>query len=90
MSLLYPQEQLDMVNSMLDIYDQNAWLPKWELNATETFTMVGDPAAVVLADTYARGITSFDVDKAYEARLKRADAREGNPLRSGLGEERDN
>ena len=90
MSLLYPQEQLDMVNSMLDIYDQNAWLPKWELNATETFTMVGDPAAVVLADTYARGITDFDVDKAYKAMLKSADTREGNPLRPGLGEYIDN
>ena len=86
MSLLYPQEQLDMVKSMLDIYSQNGWLPKWELNATETFTMVGDPAAVVLADTYARGITDFDVDKAYEAMLKSADTREGNPLRPGLGE----
>ncbi|MEE3244946.1 MAG: GH92 family glycosyl hydrolase, partial [Bacteroidota bacterium] len=86
MSLLYPQEQLDMVNSMLEIYDQNDWLPKWELNATETFTMVGDPAAVVLADTYQRGITDFDVEKAYAAMLKSADARENNPLRPGIAE----
>ncbi|MFI8377292.1 GH92 family glycosyl hydrolase [Leeuwenhoekiella sp. NPDC079379] len=90
MSLLYPQEQLDMVNSMLDIYDQNEWLPKWELNATETFTMVGDPAAVVLADTYLRGIKDFDINKAYEAMLKSADTRENNPLRPGLGEYIDN
>ncbi|PHQ28831.1 GH92 family glycosyl hydrolase [Leeuwenhoekiella nanhaiensis] len=86
MSLLYPQEQLDMVNSMLAIYDENGWLPKWELNATETFTMVGDPAAVVLADTYLRGITGFDVQKAYKAMLKSADTREANPLRPGIGE----
>ncbi|WP_167596085.1 GH92 family glycosyl hydrolase [Leeuwenhoekiella sp. ZYFB001] len=86
MSLLYPREQLDMVNSMLEIYDQNDWLPKWELNATETFTMVGDPAAVVLADTYQRGITDFDVEKAYAAMLKSADARENNPLRPGIAE----
>lgn len=90
MSLLYPQEQLDMVNSMLEIYDQNDWLPKWELNATETFTMVGDPAAVVLADTYQRGITGFDVEKAYAAMLKSADARENNPLRPGIAEYIDN
>ncbi|WP_442846157.1 GH92 family glycosyl hydrolase [Leeuwenhoekiella sp. H156] len=86
MSLLYPQEQLDMVNSMLAIYDENGWLPKWELNATETFTMVGDPAAVVLADTYLRGITGFDVQKAYKAMLKSADTREANPVRPGIGE----
>ncbi|WP_031427505.1 GH92 family glycosyl hydrolase [Flavimarina sp. Hel_I_48] len=86
MSLIYPEEQLDMVKSMLDMYDENGWLPKWELNSTETFTMVGDPASAVIADTYLRGITDFDVEKAYEAMLKSADQTEGNPLRPGLAE----
>ena len=31
------------------MYKENGWLPKWELNSTETLTMVGDPAAVVIA-----------------------------------------
>ncbi|MBI6119185.1 GH92 family glycosyl hydrolase [Salegentibacter maritimus] len=84
MSLLYPEEQLQMVNSMLEMYDENGWLPKWELNSTETFTMVGDPAAVVLADTYVRGLTDFDVEKAYEAMLKSALDTVNNPLRPGL------
>lgn len=52
MTLLYPKQQLDMVRSMLQIYEESGWLPKWELNSTETFTMVGDPASIVLADTY--------------------------------------
>lgn len=84
MTLLYPEQQLDMVKSMLDIYDQSGWLPKWELNSTETFTMVGDPAAIVLADTYLRGLTDFDVQKAYKAMLKGAETLEGNPIRPGL------
>ncbi|MCM4156983.1 GH92 family glycosyl hydrolase [Gramella sp. AN32] len=86
MSLVYPEEQLQMVNSMLDMYDENGWLPKWELNSTETFTMVGDPASVVIADTYLRGLTGFDVEKAYKAMLKSATQTENNPLRPGLGE----
>ncbi|MBZ9632379.1 GH92 family glycosyl hydrolase [Salegentibacter sp. LM13S] len=86
MSLVYPEEQLEMVNSMLDMYDENGWLPKWELNSTETFTMVGDPAAVVIADTYLRGLTDFDVEKAYEAMIKSATVTENNPLRPGLEE----
>ena len=86
MSLVYPEEQLDMVKSMLEMYDENGWLPKWELNSTETFTMVGDPASVVIADTYLRGITDFDVEKAYEAMLKSATQTEENPLRPGLDE----
>ena len=86
MSLLYPEEQLNMVRSMLEMYDENGWLPKWELNSTETFTMVGDPAAVVLADTYLRGLTDFDVEKAYGAMLKSALDTTNNPLRPGLKE----
>lgn len=86
MSLVYPEQQLDMVNSMLSMYNENGWLPKWELNSTETFTMVGDPASIVIADTYLKGITNFDIEKAYEAMLKSADATANNPLRPGLGE----
>ncbi|MDO5607536.1 MAG: GH92 family glycosyl hydrolase [Capnocytophaga sp.] len=86
LSLLYPQEQIDMVKTMLDIYDESGWLPKWELNSTETFTMVGDPASVVIADTYLRGLTDFDVNKAYQAMLKGAMTLENNPIRPGVGE----
>jgi predicted alpha-1,2-mannosidase len=84
MSLVYPKQQSDMVKSMLEMYDENGWLPKWELNSTETFTMVGDPASIVIADTYLKGIQDFDVQKAYKAMLKSADQLENNPLRNGL------
>ncbi|WP_251795787.1 MULTISPECIES: GH92 family glycosyl hydrolase [unclassified Arenibacter] len=84
MSLVYPKQQSDMVKSMLQIYDESGWLPKWELNATETTTMVGDPAGIVIADTYLKGIRDFEVEKAYSAMVKSADQIEGNPLRPGL------
>lgn len=84
MSLVYPKQQSNMVKSMLRIYEESGWLPKWELNATETTTMVGDPAGIILADTYLRGIKDFDVDLAYEAMTKSANQIEGNPLRPGI------
>ncbi|MCL6267077.1 GH92 family glycosyl hydrolase [Flagellimonas myxillae] len=84
MSLVYPEQQSNMVKSILQIYDESGWLPKWELNATETTTMVGDPAGIVLADTYLKGIKDFEVEKAYEAMVKSADQLEGNPLRPGI------
>ncbi|MCK0144867.1 GH92 family glycosyl hydrolase [Arenibacter sp. F26102] len=84
MSLVYPRQQSDMVKSMLQIYDESGWLPKWELNATETTTMVGDPAGIAIADTYLKGIRDFDVEKAYSAMVKSADQIDGNPLRPGL------
>ncbi|WP_299782439.1 GH92 family glycosyl hydrolase [uncultured Formosa sp.] len=84
MSLVYPKQQSNMVKSMLDIYDETGWLPKWELNATETTTMVGDPAGIILTDTYLKGITDFDIEKAYQAMVKSADALENNPLRPNI------
>lgn len=84
MSLVYPEQQSNMVKSMLQIYDESGWLPKWELNATETTTMVGDPAGIIIADTYLKGIQDFDVEKAYQAMTKSATQLENNPLRPGL------
>lgn len=86
MTLVYPKQQSDMVNSMIQMVDENDWLPKWELNSTETFTMVGDPASIVIADTYLKGIRDFDIQKAYKAMLKGADQVNDNPVRIGLEE----
>ena len=72
MALLYPQEQLDMVRSMVDMYKESAWLPKWELNSKETHVMEGDPSIPVIVDSYLRGLTDFDVNAAYEAMYKSA------------------
>ncbi len=83
MSLVYPEQQLDMVRSMVDMYKESGWLPKWELNSTETFTMNGDPSFPVITDTYLRGLTDFDVQTAYEAMIKSATTPEkGNKIRT--------
>ena len=71
-TLVYPEKQIDMVRSMVDIYKEWGWLPKWELYGRETFTMSGDPAAVVIADSWLKGLRDFDVQTAYEAMLKSA------------------
>ncbi len=72
MSLVYPDRQLDMVNTMIDMYRENGWLPKWELFGRETFTMEGDPSIPVIVDTWKRGLRDFDVETAYEAMYKSA------------------
>ena len=72
MTLVYPRKQTDMVNSMVDMYKEWGWLPKWELFGRETFTMEGDPAIPVIVDTWRKGLTDFDIDSAYEAMKKSA------------------
>lgn len=72
MTLLYPERQLDMVRSMVDMSKEWGWLPKWELFGRETFTMEGDPAIPVIIDTWRKGLTDFDIDAAYKAMVKSA------------------
>ncbi|MFL5336974.1 MAG: GH92 family glycosyl hydrolase, partial [Geminicoccaceae bacterium] len=84
LSLLYPARQADMVRSMLAMYQESGWLPKWEFVGRETRIMVGDPAAVVIADTYLKGIRNFDIATAYAAMKKSATTTAGNPIRPCL------
>ncbi len=72
MTLVYPEKQTDMVNSMVEMYREWGWLPKWELYGRETFTMEGDPAIPVIVDTWRKGLRDFDIDLAYEAMTKSA------------------
>lgn len=85
LTLVYPERQSDMVASMVDMYKETGWLPKWELAANETNVMVGDPALPVIADTYLKGIKNFDVDTAYQAMVHNASLAEPHhPIRPGL------
>ena len=74
MTLLFPDRQLDMVRTMIDMYREHGWLPKWELYGRETLTMEGDPAIPVIVDTWMKGLRDFDLETAYEAMCKSATA----------------
>ncbi len=67
LALLYPDRQEEMVSSMIEMYKEWGWMPKWELFGRETWTMEGDPAIPVITDTYLKGIRGFDIHTAYEA-----------------------
>ncbi|MEU6324359.1 lectin [Streptomyces sp. NPDC047009] len=67
MALVEPKVASDVVTSMLNGYDQTGLLPKWASNNGESYVMVGDPAAGIIADAYAFGAQSFDTDKALAA-----------------------
>ena len=72
MTLLYPDRQIDIIRTMIDMYKENGWLPKWELYGRETFTMEGDPSIPYIVDSYMRGLRDYDVNLAYEAMRKGA------------------
>ena len=85
LTLVYPERQTDMLRTMVGMYEDWGWLPRWELFGRETFTMEGDPAAIVIADSWIKGLRDFDIRTAYEAMLKSATT-EGskNPIRPDI------
>ena len=85
LTLVYPERQTDILRTMVGMYKDWGWLPRWELFGRETFTMEGDPAAIVIADSWIKGLRDFDIETAYEAMLKSATT-EGskNPIRPDI------
>ncbi len=89
LTLVYPERQSAIVRTMIDMYRESGWLPKWELAANETHLMVGDPAVPVIADTYLKGVSDFNIDAAYDAMKKPAalaGSPEALPMRPGYHE----
>lgn len=63
----------DFVNSMLASYDFRGKLPIWELEANETFCMIGNHSIPVIAEAWKKGIRGFDEQKALNACVVTAD-----------------
>ncbi len=77
MTIIDQKRTLDYIKTFLTQYDQGGLLPVWELDANETFCMIGYHSVPVILDAYLKGITGFDTEKAFEAMRKSA-TREGN------------
>jgi predicted alpha-1,2-mannosidase len=65
--LTQPQLVHDFIKSMLTHYDERGFLPIWELEANETFTMIGNHSIPVIVEAYMKGLRDFDVEMAYQA-----------------------
>ena len=85
LTLVYPERQVEMVRSMIDISREWGWMPRWELYGRETFTMEGDPAIPVIVDTWMKGLRDYDIEAAYAAFRKSATTPGAqNPLRPDI------
>ncbi|MEU1630065.1 lectin [Streptomyces sp. NPDC020096] len=89
MAMVDPRVESDVVTSMLNGYDQTGLLPKWAQNNGETYVMVGDPAAAIIADAYAFGARDFDTAHALDALVHEAtkpnNVRPGEAVRDDKG-----
>ena len=73
MTIIEPQLNDDYLNSLLLKAEEGGVLPKWELAANYTGTMIGYHAASLFADAVAKGQNSFDVNEALKASVRAAE-----------------
>lgn len=66
-TLLAPEAQRDMLVSLVKMVEQGGVLPRWPSGYGYTGSMLGASADIVIAESYLKGITDFDVEKAYQA-----------------------
>jgi len=72
LNIIAPDKSAQMMQSLVDKYEQGGWLPIFPCWNSYTAAMIGDHAIAVLGDAYVKGITDFDIQKAYEGMRKNA------------------
>ena len=82
-TLIAPDVQKDSLESLLRMAEQGGVLPRWPMGGGYTGSMFGNPANIVFAESYQKGV-AFDVRKAYtymkyssDGVHERADSRDG-------------
>ena len=73
LSIVEPDLNNDFVNSLVTKSKEGGILPMWELAGNYTATMIGYHAASLIADAYAKGNYTFDLNEAYKACLRAAE-----------------
>ena len=86
LSLFQRERSGEIVNSMLNICDQQGRLPVWHLWGNETDCMVGNPGIIAVADAIVKEQPGVDRDRAYKTLLvTAADTARGGALRQKYG-----
>jgi predicted alpha-1,2-mannosidase len=78
-NLLFPEVSAEILQGLLNAYDQSGWLPEWS-SPGHRDCMIGNHAFSLLADGWVKGIRSFDPQKAVAAMVH--DANNEGPVGS--------
>ncbi len=65
-TLIAQDIQTDCLKSLVEMAESGAGvIPRWPMGAGYTGSMQGDPANIIITESYLKGITDFDVEAAY-------------------------
>lgn len=66
LTMVYPEYQRDFVRSIMAMGDVLGFYPRWPLGTGETGGMLGDCGALMVADTWLRGLRDYDTAHAWD------------------------
>ena len=69
-SILNPTMQSDVLNSFVLMYEQSGWMPTFPQVHGNHLCMNGYRTTAIFTDAYRKGISGFDINRAYEGLKK--------------------
>lgn len=81
----YPERAVGMINSLLNIYLHDGYMPDARSGDCNGRTQGGSHAEVVIAEAYARSLQGIDYDLALRAMLKDAEVPPADDEKEGRG-----
>lgn len=73
--LIEPDVQNDCLKSLMQMAETGGTLPRWPMGAGYAGSMIGDPANIVITESYLKNYRDFDVETAYEYMKKASDSK---------------
>ena len=73
--LIEPNVQNDCLKSLIEMAETGGSLPRWPMGAGYAGSMIGDPANIVITESYLKNYKDFDVETAYQYMKKASDSR---------------
>lgn len=78
-TLIAPEIQTDCLKSLVDMAEKGGALPRWPMGAGFAGSMQGDPANIMITESYLKGFTDFDVETAYSY-MKLSSEKKADPV----------
>lgn len=72
MTITHPERMDDVINTMINICDEQGFLPIWHLWGWDNGCMVGSPGIIAVSDAVTKRIEGIDAERAWEAIYKSA------------------
>ncbi len=81
LSILNPDKQVEMLQSLLAIYEMEGYMPDARSGNENGRTQGGSNCDILIADAYVKGLKGLDYEKALQAMLKNAEIPPGDDAR---------